>query len=117
MYNYILQAGLFIGLAAVIYIFVKAAPRVGDLPQEKKERFHWSNRFPLEKLDSLVSSYFEKWLRKNRVFLMKLDHFISRQIDKVKNNKQTDEKKEEIFKSPLVENNKNGEGDKKEEHI
>ena len=117
MFNYFLQAGLFIGLTAVIYIFIKAAPRVSDLPQDKKEHFHWFKRLPLDKLDNLVSCFLEKWLRRIRVFLMKVDSAIIRQINKVKNNKQVTEKKEEFFKSSLTENNKTEEGDKKEKNF
>ena len=83
--NYILQACLFIGLAAVVYVFVKAAPRVGDLPQEKKEPFHWFKNLPLDKLDNSLSCFSEKWLRRVRLFIMKLDHSIVHKIERFLN--------------------------------
>lgn len=110
MSNYILQAGLFVGLAAVVYVFVKAAPRVGDLPQEKKESFHWVKNLPLDKLDNSLSCFAEKWLRRIRVFIMKLDHSIVHRINKIKTNKQINGKKEEIFKSISEENGKTEQG-------
>jgi len=90
----------------IIYLMARAVPRVDDeisKPAVKLDRLFDSLR--LEKLDAILSNFLEKFLRKVKLFLMKLDNLTNNYLDKVKqtksngNGQKDKEEKPSLFNS------------------
>lgn len=113
MYNFILEIALMLGLGTMIYMVARAVPRIGDeIPEThtKVDRFFAS--IPLHRADALLNNFLEKFLRKIKLVLMKLDNSIVGYLDKIKkingNGKKNGEERPTLF------NNGNGNGHKEE---
>lgn len=87
MYNFILQIFIMVSLGTIIFLVARTLPRITETETvniENKKRISWLSNFPLEKIDALINSFLEKTLRKIKLILMKLDNFVSRQLNKFK---------------------------------
>lgn len=88
MYDLIPQIIFFASLAAMVYLFVRAVPRVtaADIViEEKKDQIsHLISRIPLDKIDAWLNATLEKALRKAKVGVLKLDNTITRFLHKVR---------------------------------
>lgn len=123
MYNFILQTIIMASLGAMVYLIARAAPRVGD-NEEIFGKFSYTGRLdrliakiPFDKIDSTLSIFFEKFLRKLRLFLLKWDNLLSEHIKKIKKINGNDFQKEEkqnLFenKLPFLENSEDEEENK-----
>lgn len=99
-------------LGVMIYLTARGVSRVSDTieentPVHQKSRFDKLIAFlPLEKIDLLISEYFEKILRKIKLSLMKLDNIITGHLDKIKktngNHKNNGDKKPSLFSENLT---------------
>ncbi len=90
--NYILEITIVAALSVVIYILANALPRVGDEAEAQPSRLFskfgaWWKALPLQKLDAFFSSVLEKFLRKARVVILKIENAVSHGINKVRKNK------------------------------
>ena len=75
-----------VSLGFVVYLFGRVVPRVSDKDIEKaKEQslFHWLVGY-LEQVDNWLLWLFEKFLRRLRVFIMKLDNVVTKKLGKFK---------------------------------
>ncbi len=123
MYNFILQILLMSSLGAVIYLIARAIPRVGDdflgeknMPKHSRFDNFVHNYLKIEKLDTVLNSYLEKFLRKAKVFIMRVDNIVSGYLDKLKklnNNIQRNGEKPTIFSEAA--NKEEGKEENKEE--
>ena len=89
MWKFIIQILLVSSLAAIIYIFARVLPRIDDTEFNKKAprtNTHWFIIY-LEKADEWLKAYSEKFLRRIRVFILKLDNLIANKLHRFK--KQT----------------------------
>lgn len=87
MYNFILQTILMSSLAAIIYLFARALPRVNESSSQKQGGDYIEellNRLPFEKADAFVSMTMEKVLRKTKVFVLKLDNILTTHLKNLK---------------------------------
>lgn len=87
MYNFILQIFILVSLGTIIFLVARTLPRITETETaniENKKRISWLSNFPLEKIDALINSFLEKTLRRIKLILMKLDNFVSRQLNKFK---------------------------------
>ena len=87
MYNFILQTAIFTSLAALIYLAAATLPRLTDKPEEAKpvrSLSGWLSFLPLEKMDNKLNALLERFLRRVKLVVMKLDNFLSRQLGKFK---------------------------------
>ncbi len=85
MIRFIIQTLIILSLGGMLYLMAKALPRVSD--EESMDHMRHSRLMKyLEKLDELLKSFFEKLLRRSRVWIMKLDHVITRKLDRFKKN-------------------------------
>ena len=66
-------------LAVVVYLMAIAVPRVED--SEEKKGNNGETSIPLDKLDAILGRTKNKVLRRLKVFVMKTDNFISRQLN------------------------------------
>lgn len=88
MYDLILQLAVFLSLGAMIYLVSRALPRINDIEVEAKTplaRFDsFLAKLPLEKLDVIFGSFLEKFLRRFRVGVLRLDNWLNYKINQVK---------------------------------
>lgn len=101
-------------LGIMIYLVVRGVSRVSDTVEEglqnnQKSRFDKLVDFlPLEKIDLMLSEYFEKILRKIKLILMKWDNVVTGHLDKIKktangNGNGNGEKKQSLFSEDLTD--------------
>ena len=79
MYELILQLVLMTSLAVVVYLMAIAIPRVEE--SKEKKNGNGTTSIPLDKLDAMLGRAKDKALRRIKVFVMKTDNFISRQLN------------------------------------
>lgn len=113
MYNFILQIIIMLSLGTIIYLIARTVPRIDDEISKPETKFdHWIDSVNLKRIDALLSNSLEKILRKNKLFLMKLDNLTTVYLDKIKkskpgNGQNNKEEKPNLFNS----NRKEGEGE------
>ena len=76
-----------VSLGAILYIVVRALPRIDDAPVAyvKKSIFErWVVSEIPERVDALLNSFFGKLLRKLKVFLLKIDNRLTERLKKMK---------------------------------
>jgi len=101
MYHFTLQL-FFIGSASlVVYMFVRALPRVADIhePPTIYDYFDaWMAKFPLHQLDGRLNMLLFKFLKRVRVVVMKIDNHLIRHLERVRQNgKQTESPVQKLF--------------------
>lgn len=94
-------------LGIMIYLVARGVSRVSDTIDEGIQNNHknvfdkFVDLLPLEKIDLMISEYFEKILRKIKLVLMKWDNIVTNYLDKIKktngNGKNNGEKKPSLF--------------------
>lgn len=108
MYDAIAQILLIASLGMMMYIIARAAPRIGDdisvLEEKKKKPF-----LNLEKIDTVLNTILEKFLRRTKLILMQLDNIVSGYLYRVRHlNKYKKEEKPNLFENlqndPIIEN-------------
>lgn len=83
MYNFILQTIVMLSLAAIIYLFARAMPRVSDAADRQKAGDYIEqllDRVPFEKADAFVSMVIERVLRKLKVAILKMDNLVTNHL-------------------------------------
>lgn len=86
MFAFILQIILMIALGALVFLFVRAIPRVEDEKEPKHKRGvfeKWLVSELPERADVYLSNLLAKWLRKFRVFVMKTDNLLGAHLKKI----------------------------------
>lgn len=80
----------FTGLAVMTFILLRSLPRVtteGEAEPSLIAWFsEWLNRLPLHHVDERINGFLFKCLKRSRVFVLKLDNRLARQLDHVKKN-------------------------------
>ncbi len=87
MYNFILQTIVMLGMAAIIYLFARAMPRVSESSVQSKGGDYIEellNKIPFEKADAFVSMLIEKALRNLKVVILKLDNLVTKHLRNLK---------------------------------
>ena len=85
MFRFIVQTFIMLSLGGMLYLMAKALPRVSD--EEHADYLRQSRLMEyLEILDEFLKSFFEKILRRLRVWLLKLDNMITKKLDRFKKN-------------------------------
>ncbi len=75
-----------LSLGAILYIFARALPRIDENADEKllrPKQTHWIVLY-LERADVWLKSFFEKFLRRARVLILKLDNLIATRLNHFK---------------------------------
>ncbi len=85
IYNFILQIVFFVGLGVVVYMIARGIP---DAPEEQpRGRFgRWVSSLPFDRIDSAISAFIEKILRKTKVAILKLDNLITGYLNRIRAN-------------------------------
>ena len=88
MYDFILQLALISSLSLIVYLLARALPRVKTDEHQLSVYDYiedFLGRLPLHHIDQSLSLQTEKFLRKTRVIVMKVDNLINGYL----NNKKT----------------------------
>lgn len=86
-------------LSGVLYLMARALPRVEEAPGSDERRGlldRWAHSQIPEKIDGALNSWLLKFLRKFKVFVLKLDNTISGHLRKIHTEKTETEKKNVI---------------------
>lgn len=86
MYNFVLQIIVFGSLGLIIYLLVRAMPRVIDAPAPSRPANFFDKlmgKIPVAKIDQNINSFFAKFLRKLKVIIMKIDNFVNDRLGKL----------------------------------
>lgn len=97
MSDFVVQISLVLSLAVIIYIFARALPRLPDAAEKNGNVFDKViGRLPLEKIDTTLSSFGERFLRKAKILVMKADHLINGYINKIKAHEEAKQKRVDL---------------------
>jgi len=86
MLAFILNIVLMIALGTLVFLFVRAIPRVEDENSEGHKRTvfeKWLVSELPERADVYLSNLFAKWLRKFKVYVMKIDNMLGSHLKKI----------------------------------
>ena len=89
MYAFLLQMTFVTGLAVMTFVFLRSLPRVpaDDAEPSLAAWFGgWIDRLPLHHIDERINGFLFKFLKRSRVFVLKLDNRLSRHLDRIKKN-------------------------------
>ena len=81
MIQFIVQTLIMVSLAAILYLMAKAIPRISDEPENNPTNQSRVMAY-VEKLDEFVRAFLERILRQVRVWILKLDNFISKKLNR-----------------------------------
>lgn len=90
--DYIFEIVIVSSLGVIIYVLGRALPRVSSEAEAPPSKFSLKIKaffasLPLHKFDALVSSLTEKFLRRFRVVVLKLENMVSAGIHKIRSGK------------------------------
>ena len=84
MAEFIFVTVLMICFSTVLYLMVRALPRVEESSSEKRGFFdRWAHSELPEKFDTAMNGFMLKFLRKVKVVILKLDNTLSRHLQKI----------------------------------
>ena len=88
MSYFILEQIFLVSIGVMIYMIVRTLPRVNgfELAQEKEKKTRPATHFKQEWVDALDKHFIaslEKTLRRMKVWVMKLDNYVSRNLERV----------------------------------
>lgn len=86
MFAFVFVLVLMASLSAVLYLVVRALPRIADDPDTDRRSFldRWAHSEIPEKVDLALNSFLIKFLRKVKVVILKLDNELSKHLQRVK---------------------------------
>jgi hypothetical protein len=104
---------LMFSLSGVLYLMVRALPRVAEVegesggsgagaagiaavPGRRGLLDRWAHSELPERIDGAFNTWFLKFLRKFKVFTLKLDNAITKHLHKIHSERETNEKKSAI---------------------
>lgn len=81
MYNLLIQLAIMVALGVIVYLIAIAAPRVQDDQRFEEHRVQgWAKRLPLNRIDTLITGYKDKFLRNLKVWILKADNMVSKSL-------------------------------------
>jgi hypothetical protein len=111
MAMFIFTSILMVSLSAVLYLMVRALPRIAEDPAAETEKHglldRWAHSQIPEKVDVALNGFLLKFLRRVRVIVLKIDNALSRHLQKVK--PEENGKKPNIDFKEMAGQNKEGE--------
>jgi len=80
-----------VSLGTIVFLAARALPRITETEtvNPPKTKISWLSSFPFEKIDAAVNAFMEKFLRRIKLILMKMDNTVSRHLNKFKKNGDT----------------------------
>ena len=96
---FILELVFFISFGVIVFLFVRKLPYVSDIPSGMPSphktffRAEW-----IDKIDRKLIDLLSKWLRKMKLVVMRLDNYVSRHIEKIKQRHTSESNQQNILK-------------------
>ena|SRR5271157_3502795 len=85
MLQFIFTDIFMLSLGAILYLMVRALPRIVEEPLEKKNFLdEWAHSDIPEKMDAMLNGFLFKFLRKVKILILKLDNTLSKELRKIK---------------------------------
>jgi len=86
MFAFIFTLILMFSLSFALYLMVRALPRIPEEPAFEQHGIldRWAHSEIPEKIDAVANNFFLKFLRKTRVFVLKLDNALGKGLQKMK---------------------------------
>ena len=112
MFQFILTNLLMIALGTIVFLVVRALPRIEEdgMPEKKSWIERWVTSEAPERLDRAMNAFLGKTLRKLKVFMLRLDNFLAGQLKKIRVEENGNGKQKIDFKEITGEKNRtNGE--------
>ena len=107
MYHFILQILIMLSLGLLVYLAARKIPEISDtLPEDMtgQPKGFWHQielllgNLPLDRFDLAVSQFLEKNIRKMKLFLARLDNYLTHHLEQFKKVKhQTHHKQQKKF--------------------
>ena len=111
MTMFIFTSILMVSLSAVLYLVVRALPRIAEEPAAPSEPSSiaaaWKRSEIPEKIDRILNGFLFKFFRKLKVMIMKIDNTLSRNLQRMKLDEVS--KKNGIDFKDIAGQNKEGE--------
>ncbi len=106
---------LMIALSAVLYLMVRALPRIVEEPPVEKRSIldRWAHSHFPEKVDHVLKGFLLKFLRKLKVFVLKIENGIGKRLERANLEDAAAAKKPNIDFKEMAGQNKEGEGESK----
>ncbi|AKM78087.1 MAG: hypothetical protein UY31_C0002G0017 [Candidatus Wolfebacteria bacterium GW2011_GWE1_48_7] len=104
MYHFVLQIIIMLSLGMLVYMAARKIPQISDtVPEENigHPKGFWHQielilgKLPLDKFDFAVSQFLEKNIRKMKLFLARLDNYLTHHLEQFKKVKQRAHRKQE----------------------
>ena len=99
MYNFVIEMSMVVSLAVMVYLLTKAVPRITEAGEPVTHPLNAFDRFiaklPLDKVDRGLHSFFEKFLRKSKIVLSKIDNRLNTHLNRLKDREATQERMQE----------------------
>lgn len=95
MLDFFPQIIFLVVLGLIIFLISRKIPQAASQLEEENFFFQKSflDKLPLEKIDQSLSIFLEKFLRRLRIFLLKLDAYFQKKIDSLKSQKSLNKEK------------------------
>ena len=86
MYDFVLKIIIMLSLGTIVYLIARVMPRVSDefIETEIKKK-HWFSHQWVERGDAVFNVYLEKFLRRTKILLMKLNNITDGNLSKIRN--------------------------------
>ena len=86
MLEFIFTIVLMVSLSFVLYLMVRALPRIVEDPAVESKSFldRWAHSEIPEKVDVAMNTFFLKFLRKLKVGVLKLDNTLGKHLQRIK---------------------------------
>jgi len=84
MFQFIVTDLFMLSLGAILYLMVRALPRIAEEPEKKSFLDRWAHSEIPEKVDVALNGFLFKFLRRVKIFILKLDNALSRELHKIK---------------------------------
>lgn len=102
MYDFLLQMSFFLSLGVILYLMARALPRVDEVAEVHHAPGPFDrllSKLPLKKIDERLDLFFEKFLRRLKVLVMRIDNAINSSLSRFKksNGNGTKENKPDLF--------------------
>jgi hypothetical protein len=86
---------LMFALGAILYLMVRALPRIVEDPQAKESFLdRWAHSEVPEKIDAVLNGFLVKFLRRVKIIAMKFDNAVSAGLRKAAAGEQEKDKKQ-----------------------
>lgn len=86
MFKFALDIVVVLSLGVILYLFARALPRISEIAddtRDEKIRTHHLSMYA-ERVDEWLKVFFEKFLRRAKVWIMKLDNTVSERLNRFK---------------------------------